>query len=63
MPLVVSLYGSTIPELVLFIEGEVLKDNNENILIIWVYNAYKKIKINNYDYLFGNFKTIKGKKI
>ena len=63
MPLVVSLYGSTIPELVLFIEGEDLKDNDENNLIKWVYNAYKKIKINNYDYIFGNFKTIKGKKI
>ena len=63
LPLVVSLYGNTVPEFVLFIEGEELMDNSENNLIKWVYNAYKKIIINKYDYIFGNYQIIKGKKI
>ena len=63
LPLVVSLYGNTVPELVLFIEGEELMDNSGNNLIKWVVNAYKKIIRNKYDYIFGNFQVIKGKKI
>lgn len=63
LPFVVSLYGNTIPELVLFIEGEDLMDNNGNNLTEWVDNAYKKMIINKYDYIFGNSQVIKGKKI
>lgn len=63
LPFVVSLYGRTAPEFVLFIEGEEIIDNNRYNLIKWVANAYKKIKRNNYDYIFGNSKIIKGKKI
>jgi len=63
LPLVVSLYGTTVPELVLLIEGEELINNTCNNLIKWIVNAYKKIKISNYDYIFGNSKIIKGKKI
>ena len=63
LPLVVSLYGNTIPELVLFIEGEELMDNDETILIKWIANAYKKIMKYKYDYIFGNYQVIKGKKI
>ena len=63
LPLVVSLYGNTIPKLVLFIEGEELMDNCGNYLIKWIFNAYEKIMRNKYDYIFGNFQFIKGKKI
>jgi len=63
LPLVVSLYGNKVPELVLFIEGEDLKDNSGNNLAEWVVNAYKKIIIDQYDYIFGNSQVIKGKKI
>ena len=63
LPLVVSLHGETIPELVLFIEGEELIDNCGNNLIKWIDNAYKIIMKNGYDYIFGNSKIIKGKKI
>lgn len=63
LPLVVSLYGNTIPELVLFIEGEELMDNCGNNLIKWISKAYKKIIINKYDYIFGNSQVIKGKKV
>ena len=63
LPLVVSLYGNTIPELVLFIEGEELTKNSETTLIKWAANAYKKIMRYNYDYIFGNFQINKGKKI
>jgi hypothetical protein len=63
LPLVVSLYGETVPELVLLIEGEELNNNSGYNLIKWIDNSYKKIKINNYDYIFGNSKIIKGKKI
>ena len=63
LPLVVSLYGNTIPELVLFIEGDELLDNSENNLIKWTVNAYEKIMTNKYDYIFGNSIFIEGKKI
>ena len=63
LALVVSLYGQIVPELVLFIEGEELLNNSENYLMKWVYNSYKKIMNNRYDYIFGNSIVIKGKKI
>ena len=63
LPLVLSLFGNTAPELVLFIEGEDLMDNDGNNLIKWIDKVYKKIIINKYDYIFGNSQVIKGKKI
>ena len=63
LPFVVSLYGNTIPELVLFIEGDELLDNSENNLIKWTVNAYQKIMENKYDYIFGNSIFIEGSKI
>ena len=63
LPLVLSLYGNTVPELVLFIEGEELMDNSGNDLIEWISNAYKEIMRNKYDYIFGNSQIINGKKI
>ena len=63
LPLVVSLYGNTSPEFVLFIEGEELMDSNGNNLIKWVDNAYEQIMVNNYDYIFGNSQIIEKKKI
>ena len=63
LPLVVSLYGNTVPEFVFFIEGEELFDNSEDNLIKWYNNAYKEIMANNYDYIFGNSQVIEGKKI
>ena len=63
LPLVASLYGKTIPELVLLIEGDELMDISANNLVKWINNAYKLIMRNGYDYIFGNFKIIKGKKI
>ena len=63
LPLIVSLYGNTVPELVLFIEGEELMDNSGSYLIEWVYYAYNKIMRNKYDYVFGNSQLINGTKI
>ena len=63
LPLVVSLYGNSVPELVLFIEGDDLMDNSGNNLTEWIDNAYRQIMKNQYDYIFGNYQIIKGKKI
>ena len=63
LPLVVSLYGNNIPNLVLFIEGDDLINFEENRLIKWFNLAYKKMYNNNYDYIFGNFQIIDGKRI
>ena len=63
LPLVVSLYGNTIPDYVLFIEEEDLMSNFESSLLKWIIDTYKNMKRNNYDYVFGNFKFISGKKI
>ena len=63
LPLVVSLYGNTVPELVLFIEGDEIKDSSGKNLIEWVDNAYNQIMRNQYDYIFGNSQIIKGQKI
>ena len=62
LPLIVSLYGETVPEFVLFIEGDDLFNINENKLINWINNAYLIIKGNAYDYIFGNSQIIDGKK-
>ena len=58
LPLVVSLYGNNIPELVLFIEGEDILDNDIHKLIQWYNLALMQIIGNNYDYIFGNFQII-----
>ena len=63
LPLVVSLYGNNIPENVLFIEAEDINDNNINELTHWFNLTFKKLIINNYDYIFGNSQIIDGKKI
>ena len=63
LPLVVSIYGTTIPEYVLFIEGDELKDNCGNKLLRWISKSYEKINNDSYDYIFGNYQKIKGKKI
>ena len=63
LPLVVSLYGETVPEFILFIEGDDLFKTNENELIKWINDAYLIIKDNGYDYIFGNSQIIDGKKI
>ena len=52
LPLVVSLYGNTVPEFVLFIEGDELMDNSGDNLIKWINNAYKQLMKNQYDYIF-----------
>ena len=44
LPLVVSLFGETIPQIVVFIEGEEIYGNNQSNLINWVKNS---IYINN----------------
>ena len=62
LPLVVSLYGNNIPELVLFIEGEDILDNDIHKLIQWYNLALMQIKGNKYDYVFGNSQIIDGKK-
>ena len=49
LPLIVSLYGESVPEFILFIEGEDLFTTNENKLINWINNAYLIIKNNTYD--------------
>ena len=63
LPLVVSIYGTTIPEYVLFIEGDELKDNCGNKLLRWISKSYEKLNNASYDYIFGNYQKIKGKKI
>jgi len=63
LPLIVSLYGESVPEFILFIEGEDLFTTNENKLINWINNAYLIIKNNTYDYIFGNSQMINGNKI
>ena len=63
LPLVLSLYGDTVPEFVLFIEGEDLIESNINELIKWIDNSYTLLKNNKYDYIFGNYQIIDGKKI
>ena len=63
LPLIVSLYGESNPEYILFIEGDDLFYNNEKKLIRWINNAYTIIKNNKYDYIFGNSQIINNKKI
>jgi len=63
LPLVVSLYGIIQPKFIIFIEGEDLLYNNGNYLTKWIIDSYDKIIKNNYDYIFGGFQFIEGKKI
>ena len=63
LPLIVSLYGTTNPEYVIFIEGEDIINKNPAELIKWIDNAYTIIKSSNYDYIFGNSQIINGNKI
>ena len=63
MPLVVSLYGNTIPKVVLFIEGNYLLNNSYKYFANWFETAYHFLEINNLDYVFGNYEIINGKKI
>ena len=63
MPLIVSLFGESNPEYILFIEGDDLYYNNKNELLKWINNAYAIIKNNKYDYIFGNSQIINNKKI
>ena len=63
LPLVVSLYGNSIPKLVLFIEGEELFNCDRIEFIKWVNKVSNEIKTKNYDYIFGNSLLINGKKI
>jgi hypothetical protein len=63
LPLIASLYGNNIPELVLFIEGDDLIDSTENHLVEWFNYASKLMIKKNYDYIFGSSQIIDGKKI
>jgi hypothetical protein len=63
LPLVLSLYGKTFPEFVLFMEAEELMNTTYPELINWINHAFIKLKFSQYDYIFGNFQIIDGKKI
>ena len=63
LPLVVSLFGNDIPELVLFIEGEDLMDNCVDEFNKWYNYAYKRINSYQYDYIFWSSQMINGKMI
>ena len=63
LPLVVSLFGNNVPELVLFIEGEEFLNYNKPELINWINKAISEISYKNYDYIFGNSQIINETKI
>ena len=63
LPLIISLFGKTIPKYVLFIEGEEFNENFENSLIEWIFKIYKLLMNKEYDYIFGNSQFINGNKI
>ena len=63
LPLIVSLYGESNPEFILFIEGDDFLTVNKNELINWINNAYSIMQRNIYDYIFGNSQVINNKKI
>ena len=63
LPLVVSLFDKSIPDLILFIEGEDLTNYKGNDLKNWYNNAFLQIINNNNDYIFGNSQFIEGNKI
>ena len=61
LPFVVSLFGTEIPELVLFIEGNDITDFSG--MKRWFIYSYLFIIFFNYDYIFGNSQIIEGQKI
>ena len=63
LPLVVSLFGNNIPDIVLFIEGEDLKDYNVKKIKKWYRYAYIQLTKYEYDYVFGNYQIINNKRI
>lgn len=63
LPLVVSLFGNSVPELILFIEGEEFLNNTKLQLINWVNKAIFELNNKKYDYIFGNHQIIDNKKI
>lgn len=63
LPLALSLYGNNITDYILFIEGEDLLINDEKNFIQWYKNAFLHMFINNYDYIFGSYQIVDGKKI
>ena len=63
LPLSISLFGSNNPEIILFIEGEDIIDENSFNFKKWFDKANMKIKNCEYDYIFGNFQMIDGNKI
>lgn len=63
LPLIVSLYGNTVPDFILYIEGDDLLNTNKGQLVRWVKNSINKLKKENYDYIFGNSQLINGEKI
>ena len=54
LPLIVSLYGNTIPHYILYIEGDDLLNTNKSELVKWVKISINKLDNENYDYIFGN---------
>ena len=63
LPLVVSLFGNDIPDLVLFIEGEDQIDINIKLFKKWYNYVYNELTIHEYDYIFGNYQIINDKRI
>ena len=63
LPLVISIFGNDIPDIILFIEGEDLIHYNGNALKRWYNYSLKLIMNYKFDYIFGNSQIIEGKKI
>ena len=63
LPLVLSLFGNNIPELIFLIEEDDLINCSVKKFQKWFNFAYKKILNNGYDYIFGNSQIINRKKI
>ena len=63
LPLVVSLYGDNLIQFVLFIEEDDIFNDKINELVNWYNSSIRQIINNKYDYIFGNYQIINGKKI
>ena len=63
LPLILSLYGTTVPNFVLFLEGDYIVEKSRVNLIKWLDNSFKKLIKDNYDYIFGNSQILNGNKI